>query len=201
MAGVPHPFRSIAVTTAPAEQAVELGEVMAHLRLPDGDMDQGYVRSLITAATQYVEARLGRALITQTVRSTFDLWPSSRYFILPRCPLQSITSVQYVDTDGATATLSSSLYAARTEDEPGAILLDDSELWPSHQAEEGAIRVTYVVGYGAAPSDVPQLIRQHIAVLVAGMYEHREPIVSGTIVSKIPGAVSMSDAYRVHWPT
>lgn len=199
MAGVPHPWRSVKVTTAPTGLAVELSEMLGHLNLPDGDPDADYVRTLLAAATTHVQERLGRKLIQQTITATYDGWPAGRVMILPWAPLVSVSSVSYVDGTGTLTVLSSSSYTVRTEDEPGAIQLDADLTWPTHRVEAGAIRVVYVVGYGSDPTDVPELIRQHIMVVAATMYEYREAIVSGTILSRVPGARAMSEPYRVAW--
>jgi uncharacterized phiE125 gp8 family phage protein len=52
------------------------------------------------------------------------------------------------------------------------------------------IEIDFVAGYGDAPSDVPQPIRQALLLLVAHWYENREPVEIGATATVIPGSVS-----------
>lgn len=190
-------WRSLSLITAPVSEPVTASEIQDHVRIEATDDDAAYLTTLITAARQSVENRLGRALMQQTWEVTFDRFPESRLIHLPNPPLQSVTSVKYVDSNGTEQTLSSGNYTVRTADEPGTVQLDYDQTWPTTRPEEGAVRVRYVAGYADADS-VPFLVRQQIMVMVATMYEHRESVVAGTIATKMPGLV-MLDQYRVRW--
>ena len=52
-------------------------------------------------------------------------------------------------------------------------------------------------GYGAAASAVPQTLRDWMGIKVNTLFEHREEISVGTIVSEFKHVERMLDAYRV----
>ena len=190
-------WRSLSLVTAPASEPVTFADAAPHVRLDSGDDDETYFTALLTAARQAAENRTGRALMQQTWDVTFDAFPASRLLALPYPPLQSVTYVKYVDSNGTEQTLASGNYTVRTGDEPGTVQLDYDQTWPTTRPEEGAVRVRFVAGYADAAT-VPQLIRQQIMVTAATMYEHRDSTVAGTIAQKVPGAILL-DQYRVRW--
>lgn len=192
-------WRSLSLAVAPTAEPVRLSDARGHVHIDEGDPDEGYFESLLTVAREVVENRTGRALMPQTINVSFDGWPSSRSLAIPRPPLASITWVKYLDSDGTEQTLDSSRYTVRTDDVPGVVLLDHDDSWPTVLGEVGSVRVRAVVGY-ATRDDVPQALRHAITLLAATYYEHREVIVVGTIVSKMPPVVGMmADQYRVRW--
>ena len=76
------------------------------------------IARFITTARQLAEIELGRYLITQTVDGYFDDFPTGndRRVYLP--PLQSVTSITYVDLDGTTQTLANTEYLVNDKSEP-----------------------------------------------------------------------------------
>lgn len=46
--------------------------------------------------------------------------------------------------------------------------------------------VTYIAGYGAAATDVPDTTRHAILLLISQFYEHREPVVVGVMPATVP---------------
>ena len=110
-----------------------------------------------------------------------------------------MTTIQYVDTAGDTQTLSSSVYNVDIYQEPGRISEAYGQQWPTTRIINNAVIVTYVAGYGATAATVPQGIKDAIMILVNHLYENRDIIVTGTIVSKIPmSAISLLDGYVVY---
>lgn len=176
-------------TVAPAIEPVTLAETKAHLRVDTSD-DDALITALITAAREYVEGASRRALITQTWRYSLDSWPEGDEIELPKPPLQSVSSVKYYADDGTEYTLSTFAYIVDTDSEPGRIALAYGESWPSLTLyPAGAIRITYVAGYGDAASAVPQHLRQAILMLVAHWYENRETTTIGAVAREVPLAV------------
>jgi len=145
--------------------------------------------SLEKAARRRVETVCRRALINQTWRLKLDAFPAASEIRLPYAPLSSVTSVEYVDTGGTTQTMSTDDYTADTESEPGRITLAYAASWPTTRGIENAVIITYVAGYGTAGSNVPDGLLTAIKMLAAHWYEFRLPIVTGTIVAKVPLAV------------
>lgn len=191
------------VATAPTTEVLTTAEAKMQLRVDHNDED-GFIDSLIVAAREFVEtAVLSRALITQTLELYLDQWPEAGRIALPRPPVQSVTSVTYVLDTGVEQTLSSSLYFLNSARQPGAVVLNEGESWPSETLRpEAAVKVTYVAGYGNAAADVPMPIRQAILLIVGDLYENRENtlIDQGVVVRELPMAASrLLSTYRIHW--
>lgn len=165
------------LVTAPAIEPVTLTEVKTHCRV-DGTADDTYLTSLIAVARRHIEAvELGRSLITQTWDYTVDAFPGGVSLALPRPRLQSIESIKYTDSDGTEYTVDSSTYYADTAAEPGLAVLKYGQSWPSATLRyTSAVTVRFTAGYGPAASDIPEPIRQAVLLLVAHLYEHREPV-------------------------
>lgn len=164
-------FSSLIVTDEPAAEPVVKADVKTQLRL-DGTDNDTMIDSLIIVARQTVEAILKKKLITTGVRAGYDILPA--LISLPLAPVLSITSVTYLDDDGDTQTLSSSLYNTDLESEPARIAIAESASYPTPANRPGAVKVNYTVGYGASASDVPQAIKQAIIEIVIDLFEHPE---------------------------
>lgn len=193
---------SYTVYEAPTIEPVSLVEMKAHLRVTfsEDDTQIGY---LINAAHKYVEQYLGRALITQSILAKADGWPvqarsSGFEIVLPRPPLQTITSITYVDVNGTTQTLSTSLYTTDIVSEPGRIVSTYNATWPTTRSIANAVSIIYVCGYGSTYTSVPEPIRQAIKMLVADWFRNRETNVLGTIVDELPmGVMALLNPYRM----
>jgi len=189
---------SLTLVSPPDQRVLEPGEALEHLRELD-TTQTGYVTSLIMAAERWVEEYCRRALLTQTWKLTLDAWPADQEFVrLPRAPLQSVTSVQYVAQDGTLTTWSSANYTVDTDSTPGRLHAGYLVSWPMLRSVPNAVQVTYVAGYGDEGVDVPEPIRHALKLLVGHWYNLREPVVTGTIVTKVPlSAEALLGPYRV----
>ena len=177
-------WRSIAVTTAPAAEPLTTADAKAHLRVEDAD-DDALIAANVAAARAHVEARTGTRLYTQTVTMKAENWDDLES--LPVAPIQSITSVSYVDTGGATQTLSTSYYDARLFGlEPG-LALKFGQSWPPMQ-DRSLLTVVAVVGYGAAGTQPPEVIHA-MKLIVGDMYEHRETVGAGAVSLPVAATV------------
>ncbi len=149
--------------------------------------EETMLETLTTVARKSAEEYLQRSLITQTWECVLDKWPGDP-FTLFRGPVQSVTSITYYDTDDTAATLDMSVYFVDTYG--GRIGLKYSQIWPATTLRPIAgVVVEFVAGYGDAAADVPEPIRQAILLLAAHMYEHREPVLVGTIMAELPFTV------------
>lgn len=158
------------LTTPPAVEPITLTEAKTHLRVSGTD-DDDRITALIAAAREEAETITGRAFITQTWRLTLDRFPLAGPIVLPRPPLQSITSLAYVDSDGASQTWDAANYRVSANNEPGRIEPAYNEVWPTTRLVSEAATVTYAAGYGDAASDVPGGIKNAILLLVERYYD------------------------------
>lgn len=173
--------------------AVSLADVKTHLRV-SADHDDAYITMLIKAAVGTLEKALNRAIGTQTYRLTLSEWPESGEIVLPNPPLSSVSSIVYVDTDGATQTLASSQYIVNDDNEPGLITPAHDIDWPEVQEQSNAITITYITGYAT----IPEPLQAAVLLLVGHWYENREAVLTGTIATDLPLAVQfILDEFRV----
>jgi len=176
---------ALVVKTAPTGEPITLAEAKDHLNVWSDD-DNAYISTLITVARQQFETDTGRALVSRTYYLDLEEFPSGNSIELQMPPLASVASVKHYATSGATSTVSSSVYGVDTSNEPGHVVLEASQSWPSDTLRPyNGVRVEYTAGYGTA-SAVPELAKEGIKLLLGSMYEDRETAVVGTIRTKIP---------------
>jgi uncharacterized phiE125 gp8 family phage protein len=180
-------------TVEPATEPVTLTEAKAHFGVTITD-DDTRITSLIVAARQQAEHDTRRSFVTQTWRAKLDGFPAGRAIDLPHGPIQSVTSVQYVDGDGVTQG-----FTDFTLDADGQrILLDYGESWPSPRAVENAVTITYVAGYGAATA-VPEGIKSGIKLLVEIQYDRPDAAYSAALKSAAGSLLGYFRDYRNFW--
>lgn len=167
----------------------------------DSDADQAYVTLVLKAARRYFEQITGLALINQTWQVSFDDTPvrqgqfgleyglaptmsrftgtpAGREVKLYRAPLVSVTAVKYLDDAGAEQTFASTNYTVASVGVAttfGRLWLNDGCDWPSLGSFPGALRITFVAGFGTAAAGVPEEIRTALLFLAAHWYENRLP--------------------------
>ena len=187
--------------SAPAVEPVTLTEAKAQGIIETSAYDD-LVTSKIAAARQWVENYLGRALVAQTWRTRLDCFPG-RIIRLNHSPLQSVTSINYLDTNGDSQLLSTDYYDVDTDSEPGRIALAYGYEWPDTQPSIQAVTIESVHGYdgtGDSPLDltgIPQAIKDAILILVMELYENRNLTVLGLDKTVLDAAESLLFPYRV----
>ena len=142
---------SLVLTSGPAAEPVHRTEMKLHLRV-DGTDEHSLIDSLSRGARQWIEGVINRQLVTATLvlrRSSF-----ASPIVLPRPPLQSVTSVTYVDAAGDTQTASSALYDVVPELEPGHLRLAYGQSWPTTRGHTDDVAVTYKAGYSSVVTAV-----------------------------------------------
>lgn len=161
----------ITLVTAPTERPVTATEMMEYARVTElSELDQ--LNRLADAAVDTVQANIGRQLVTATYDYFLD-----RFFDpieIPFPPLQSVTSISYLDTDGVSQTLSTDVYAVDTNYEPGQITRKFNQSWPSIRTIDNAVTIRFVCGYGAATA-VPEEAKTMVLMIMNSLYESRLP--------------------------
>ena len=142
--------------------------------------DEATVTACIKTARRYAEQLCNRAFITQTWYYYPPAFPSGDSMLLPYAPLSSVTSLTYYNSAGTAYVLGtddSVDVSTDTNSEPGRIVLDYGESWPTTTLRTmNPITVEFICGYGASSSYVPDEIRQWIMAAAAWLYEKRGDI-------------------------
>jgi uncharacterized phiE125 gp8 family phage protein len=186
---------SVKLITAPATEPVSLAEAKAHLRVTSSD-DDDLITALIVTARGAAEHELQRSLITQTWEKALDMFPEAIQLLCP--PVQSVTSVKYLDVDGVEQTLSSASYTLdnASDSTPAWLTPAYGYTWPETYEEVNAVKVRYAAGWASA-SSVPQPIKQWMKLQIGHWYENRESVNVGNITSKLDYVSFLLDRYRI----
>jgi uncharacterized phiE125 gp8 family phage protein len=192
-------------TVEPDEEPISLDEAKAQIR-QDLDVDDDLIVGWIRDAREFCESSTERSLVTQTWQLTLDYcWPEVRRsgrcvnrIVIPRPPLASVTSVQYVDSAGATQTLAADQYQVyRRDTGESAIEPAYGVTWPTVREQPAAITVTFVAGTAAA--SVPELAKSLMKLYIAHRDQNREAVNVGNIVTEMPlGVDVLIDRLRVY---
>lgn len=177
---------SLSLITAPTQDPVSLAEARAQCKVEVSEDDVLIVGYLL-AARQYVETYTRRALITQTWDQAADDFGTE--IVLRKPPVQSVTSVKYLDESGIEQTLATDQYRLIVRDTGESVVIPAYNVtWPAPRPVEMAVTVRFVAGYGSSPSAIPETIRQAILLLVAHWYKNREMSAAANL-SEIPMGV------------
>ncbi len=164
---------SLEQSTAPSTEAVSTADLKSWMRVDASDEDT-LIGNLAGAARNAFETETHRQLITATWKLRLTVFPAGE-IVLPVSPLQSVTSITYVDNDDVTQTVSSDDYDVDTKSTPGRIRPSSGNDWPSDsRGHTEDVIITFVAGYGDASSDVPDGITAAVKLLAAHWFENRE---------------------------
>lgn len=187
----------LTLVTAPQTEPVSLDEAKDHLRVTTND-DDVKITGYITAARKWVENHTSRALITQT----WDMWIksfplSTEAIYIPKAPMQSVTSITYVDSNGSDQTVTSSIYTADTDSDPGRVYLAYDQSWPTARWQEKAVKIRYAAGYGDDPDDIPRDIIEGLLLQLQILYDQPTDISAQALEM---ARDSLINPYRVTFP-
>jgi uncharacterized phiE125 gp8 family phage protein len=192
---------ALKLVTAPVVEPITILQAKQHLRVTGTDED-ALILTLITAARGHAEAYTGRRFVTQTWDYFLDCFPLTEWYTwgaieIPNAPLQSVTSVKYVDEAGVEQTIGTSDYVVDAKSDPGRIAPAYGKTWPWPRAQLNAVTIRFVCGYGLAPA-VPYEISAAILLIIGELFKNREETVAGAILQEVPrGVESLLSPYRV----
>ena len=163
--------------TAAVSEPLETADVMNYLRV-EGDEHKDDIQAIIASVRDFTEEVMWRALIKQTWEITLDFnFPKKNAAILlPKPPLQSVTSITYLDTAEASQTLAATKYIVDTTSEPGRIMPAIDESWPATAERFAAVTVRFVAGYGNDHKAIPSGLKGAMKMLVSHWFENRESV-------------------------
>jgi uncharacterized phiE125 gp8 family phage protein len=177
----------------PPEPVVEWAELRKSLRI-DSNAEQEFGEHLIAAVTDWLDGPrgwLGRAIGDQTLELRFARFVGDTV-ALPYGPVQSITSVQYLDDDGAEQSFAGSSYQLLTDDR---ISVHEDIGWPDVFEDEEAVRIRYVAGYpkdAQGASTVPAAVRGAIIAGAGFLFDNRD----ASLEQALPMVRALAQKYR-----
>jgi uncharacterized phiE125 gp8 family phage protein len=169
---------SVVVVTPPVPD-IDLELVKSHLRV-ESDGDDTLIEAYVAAACSHIDGPqgwLGRAIWTQTLELRQNVFCGP--IPLPYGPVESLTSIKYVDAAGVEQTLDSAVYSLLP---PGVVGLTYGSAWPTLRGDAQGVRIRYVAG----SDETPPAIRAAVLLMVGDLYANRET------VGEVTGAVQMS---------
>lgn len=175
--------------TAPTALPVTLLEAQGFFRVIGSEYDADINRALSTA-TAKAEQITNRQLKTATYAGYLDAFKSS--VVLPKPPLQTVVKVEYMDKDGVKQPFTD--YYVDDVAVPSKLFFNS---FPSDVKDGGVnnVMITFDCGY----AEVPEAIKSWILTYALTLFENREQLVVGTIVSDEPSKFlkHLLDDYRV----
>lgn len=102
------------------------------------------LKRLIASERAFVEKYCGIKIVTQTLTMKCDSFTS--FERIPAAPVQSISSISYLDAAGATQVLDPSVYEVRTDGMDTSIVLNFGKAWPTIQ-RGSRITVVAIAGF------------------------------------------------------
>jgi uncharacterized phiE125 gp8 family phage protein len=148
--------RTFKTTVEPTIEPITLENLKDRLRIGSTCEFDAELSLILTMARKQVEADTYRRLITQTVVGYMDAFRWVREIEIRQAPISSVTSITYVDQNGATQTFASSRYAVDITSTPPRIVLDTNEQWElTEENTPNSVAITFVAGYGATAASVP----------------------------------------------
>lgn len=166
--------------TAATEEPVTLTEVKSHMKVYINDDDE-YISSLIAAAREKYEADTLRQIMSATWQLYLDSFASS--VNIERCPVKSIVSVKYNDSDSVEKTMTEDTdYYKDILSEPGKVRFVNM---PSTDGRPNAICIEFTAGESKRAS-VSEIDKHAIRLLTSHWYELRQPVITGMTLSSVP---------------
>jgi uncharacterized phiE125 gp8 family phage protein len=194
------------LVTPAASEAVTLPEAKKQVRRTDLTDDDDLLQNvLIPAVRERCELATRRQLLTATWDWKLDAFPcsSEEALEIPLPPLLSVTSISYVDPDGATQTWSSADYLVSKPVGPraarGRVTPIYGGIYPSTRAQVDAVTVRFVAGYGTSTTSIPAQLRMAMLLDLGTLYENREDMIvgQGYVITPFPtGSKQIYQSYR-----
>lgn len=162
------------VSGADPQLPVTLEQVKAHLRITQ-DAEDELLNLYLIAAVDWCEEVTHRAINQRSYLVVDDDFPSGDWR-LPLGYIDSITSVQYIDSAGATQTWTASpeeWQLDNASDSAARLSPKPNFSWPDVGEYPSAARVTLVAGWSV--DNVPTSIAMAVLKRIGQLYESRAP--------------------------
>ena len=190
-------MRAEQLLTQPTVMPVTLAQAKWHLNI-DHDDDDPLIADQIRSATAFVESHTQTKLVRQKWRVFMDYALDERDLTPP--PVQEIEQIQYIDGDGVTQTLSSTVYGLDRNRQK--LLLAYDQVWPTPRYQLNAAWMDVWTGYydpANSPinitGEIPLDLKAAVFMLVDLLYEQRSVIVPPNMGSN-PAFMGMISPHR-----
>lgn len=148
-----------------------LNGVKDYLQETEVDND-ALINLLIASATDWIERRTGRVLMSATYEEQLTVWPACNLVRFRWNPVQSVSSVKYVDANGDDQTVLSTNYATWIKNDIMVISFNDDYTLPITGTDPVSWKIRYVAGYNP-PDTVPDPIKHAMLLRIRKAYDNR----------------------------
>jgi len=153
------------VITGPATEPVSLAEAKTQCRVTSSAEDS-LLTDLISAARDAIEDYCGAKFAEQTIRQDCSCW--SDLAAVPFGPVSNAV-VTYLDADGVSQTLASTVYRETTTGRSAHFSLKKGQAWPSVFDTADAISVQGIVG-----ETTPERVKHAMLLAISAWFDDRE---------------------------
>ncbi|MFN3992127.1 MAG: head-tail connector protein [Tabrizicola flagellatus] len=176
--------------------ALPVEEMKDHLRMGSGfaddGMQDGLIETYLRAAIAAIEGRIGKVLFQRRFLWVLEGWRDDEQ-ALPVAPVAGIASLTLVDAEGGESIAPPSSYRL-VKDTHRPRLAGRGTALPTIPTD-GAVKVVFDAGFGAAWTDIPVDLRQAVLLLAGEYYEHRHD--DGAQTAGLPfGVVTLIERWR-----
>ena len=164
-----NPNWTLTRTSSQSGLAVSLQEAKNHLRVSGGSQDDE-LTLLIEASTERLERDLNRGILVATWQQSMCSFPANSDMIELMIGMNTaVSSITYVDADGVTQTLDSSLWSYSSP--RSGIFSEDTDGWPQTSVATKSDKVFINFSCGVSDSGcVPRLYKQAILLETGRAY-------------------------------
>lgn len=163
----------VSTADSPEIPFMSLEEAKLFLKV-DFDDDNDVIEQLAAAAAEDCELHCNAAFRPRSFVMTLAGFPSScrdpRIF-LPRHPLVSVASVEYLDAEGDEQTLAEADYVVVASTRPAFLVPAYNKVWPATYEHPEAVTITFRAGF---EDGIPRRIQAAVRFRLSQLYRHRD---------------------------
>jgi uncharacterized phiE125 gp8 family phage protein len=179
-------------TSNPAQSAVPLETAKLHARV-DQDYEDSVLAVYLASAIDECARYSGLAINQQDYRLTLDCLPAC--IDIPIKPVVAVTSVKYLDEDGAEQTIAAENYVVAKTSQGARITFIDDYTRPTTASRPACVFVDLEAGFDADDGSsgiedpelkLPACVEQAILVTFGHYYANRETVTQGKTPVAVP---------------
>lgn len=163
------------IITYPTFEPIIVADAAEYLRVDNVSADTALITALITTARQAVEQYCNRYIAEQTIETALTGFSD---VIKLSAPVQSVTSIKYLDVNGTEQTLNSNQYLIDYYSQPVQITPAYNVTYPELYNVPNNVKVRFVAGYttGDSPDTTPMPLplRYGMLLIIGDLYANRE---------------------------